>query len=390
MAESREILMPPAMGLSPDPYADEHRDFHLEEMVLNMGPQHPSTHGVLRLVLHLDGELIVSVDPVLGYLHRGFEKLAENRTYMQFFSMLARLDYLAGFFMEWAYVCAIEELMEIEPPPRAEYLRVICGELNRIISHHMAIGDYLLNLGAVTPVLWTFRDREDVLDLLEMLTGQRMMYNFARVGGVRYDLPDGFEEQCRRFLKGFPARIDEYEQLITGNEIFLARSLGMGVITPRQAAGFGLSGPNLRATGVAMDLRRHRPYSVYPELDFDIPVGQNGDSFDRYKCRIEELRQSARIIEQALDAMPGGPVNMKIPPMLRPPAGEAFSAVETGRGEWSNYLVSDGSLRPYRLKLRDSCFVSVSTLPKILPGYKIADVVGIAGSLDLIMGAVDR
>ncbi len=362
----------------------------LEEMVLNMGPQHPSTHGVLRLVLHLDGELIVSVDPQLGYLHRGFEKLAENRTYMQFFSMLSRLDYLAGYFMEWAYVRAIEDLMEIEPPPRAEYLRVIAGELNRIISHHMAIGDYLLNLGAVTPVLWTFRDREEVLDLLELLTGQRMMYNFARVGGVRYDLPDGFEEQCRKFLKRFPAMIDEYEQLITGNEIFLARSLGMGVISPEQALDFGLSGPNLRASGVPVDLRRHNPYSVYPELDFEIPAGANGDSFDRYKCRVEEMRQSVRIIGQALDALPGGPVNMRIPPMLRPPAGESFAAVETGRGEWSNYLVSDGSLRPFRLKLRDSCFVAISTLPKILPGNKMADVVGITGSLDLIMGAVDR
>ncbi len=373
-----------------DTALEKDRDLRLEEMVLNMGPQHPSTHGVLRLVLHLDGELIVSVDPQLGYLHRGFEKLAENRTYMQFFSMLSRLDYLAGFFMEWAYVRAIEDLMEIEPPPRAEYLRVIAGELNRIISHHMAIGDYLLNLGAVTPVLWTFRDREDVLDLLELLTGQRMMYNFARVGGVRYDLPDGFAEQCRKFLKRFPAMIDEYEQLITGNEIFLARSLGMGVISPEQALDFGLSGPNLRASGVPVDLRRHNPYSVYPELDFDIPTGTNGDSFDRYKCRVEELRQSVRIIGQALDALPGGPVNMRIPPMLRPPAGESFAAVETGRGEWSNYLVSDGSLRPYRLKLRDSCFVAISTLPKILPGNKMADVVGITGSLDLIMGSVDR
>ncbi len=365
-------------------------DLRLEEMVLNMGPQHPSAHGVLRLVLHLDGEMIVSVDPSIGYLHRGFEKLAENRTYLQFFSMLSRLDYLAGFFMEWTYVRCIEGLMEIGPPPRAEYLRVIAGELNRIISHHMAIGDYLLNLGAVTPVLWTFRDREDVLDLLEMLTGQRMMYNYARVGGVRYDLPDGFEEQCRKFLRRFPVMIDEYEQLITGNEIFLARSLGMGVITAEQALDYGLSGPNLRASGVAMDLRRHDPYSAYPELDFDIPTGASGDSFDRYKCRIEELRQSVRIIEQALDALPGGPVNMRIPPMLRPPAGAIYRAVETGRGEWGNYLVSDGSLRPYRLKMRDSCFVALSTMPKILPGHNIADVVGIAGSLDLIMGAVDR
>ncbi len=355
-----------------------------------MGPQHPSTHGVLRLVLHLDGELIVSADPDIGYLHRGFERLAENRTYLQFFSMLSRLDYLAGFFMEWAYVRAIEELMEIEPPPRAEYLRVIVGELNRIISHHMGIGDYLLNLGAATPMFWMFRDREDVLDLLEMLTGQRMMYNFARVGGVRYDLPDGFEDKCRKFLKEFPARIDEYEQLITGNEIFLARSVGVGVITAEAALDFGLSGPNLRAAGIPWDLRREDAYSVYPELDFDIPTGKNGDSFDRYKCRIEELRQSVRIIGQALDALPGGPVNMRMPPMLRPPAGEIYCAVETGRGEWSNYLISDGGLRPYRLKLRDSCFVAVSTLPEILPGNKVADVVGIAGSLDLIMGAVDR
>lgn len=368
----------------------EQNTFHLEEMVLNMGPQHPSTHGVLRLVLKLDGELIISVDPVIGYLHRGLEKLAENRTYLQLLAMLSRLDYLSGIFMEWAFVRCVEGLMEIEVPPRAEYLRVITAELNRIISHHIAIGDYMLNLGAWTPFFWTFRDREDVMDLLEMLTGQRMMYNYMRVGGVRYDLPDGFEEKCRKFLREFPARIDEYEQLITDNEIFLSRSLAMGVITAEEAIDYGLSGPNLRASGVPWDLRRAEGYSVYPHFDFDIPTGQNGDSFDRYKCRIEEMRQSVRIIEQALEALPGGPVNVQMPPMLRPPVGEIFSAVESPRGEWANYLVSDGSLRPYRLKMRDPSFVSISTLPKILPGNKIADVIGIAGSLDLIMGGVDR
>ena len=227
---------------------------HLEEMVLNMGPQHPSTHGVLRLVLHLDGEMLISVDPVLGYLHRGFEKLAENRTYLQYLAMISRLDYLSGIFMEWSYVRSVEALMDIEVPKRAEYIRVIIGELNRIISHHVAIGDFMLNLGAVTPFFWVFRDREDVMDMLEMVTGQRMMYNFMRIGGVRWDLPDAFEADCRKFLKEHPAKIDDYEKLITDNEIFLARTLGMGIIKPYDALDYGRSGPHARPPGAAGDL----------------------------------------------------------------------------------------------------------------------------------------
>jgi len=367
-----------------------HPVFHLDEMVLNMGPQHPSTHGVLRLVLHLDGELVVSVEPVLGYLHRGFEKLAENRTYLQYLAMISRLDYLSGIFMEWSYVRSIEALMKIRVPKRAEYIRVIVAELNRIISHHIAIGDFMLNLGCWTPFFWVFRDREDVMDLLEMVTGQRMMYNYMRVGGVRWDLPDGFEAGCRKFLKGFPARIDEYEKLITENEIFISRTLGMGIIKPFEALDYGLSGPNARASGIDWDLRREVGYSVYPEFNFDVPLGEHGDCFDRYKCRIEEMRQSVRIIEQALDALCGGPVNLKLPPMLRPPAGDIYRAVETPRGEYGVYLVSNGGLRPWRLKLRDPTFVAISMIRKLTAGNKIADLVAIVGSLDLLMGGVDR
>lgn len=363
---------------------------HLEEMVLNMGPQHPSTHGVLRLVLHLEGELVVSVEPVLGYLHRGFEKLAENRTYLQYMAMISRLDYLSGSFMEWGYVRSIEALMGIRIPKRAEYIRVILGELNRIISHHVAIGDFMLNLGAVTPFFWVFRDREDVMDLMEMVTGQRMMYNYMRVGGVRWDLPGEFEADCRKFIKEFPARIDEYEELISDNEIFIARTLGMGIIKPFEALDYGISGPNARASGIDWDLRREVGYSVYPEFDFDVPLGQHGDCFDRYKCRIEEMRQSVRIIEQALDSICGGPVNMKLPPMLRPPAGDVYRAVETPRGEFGVYIVSDGELRPWRLKLRDPTFSAISMIPKLTAGNKIADLVAIVGSLDLLMGGVDR
>ena len=367
-----------------------HPVFHLDEMILNMGPQHPSTHGVLRLVLHLDGELVVSVEPVLGYLHRGFEKLAENRTYLQYLAMISRLDYLSGIFMEWSYVRSIEALMKIRVPKRAEYIRVIVAELNRIISHHIAIGDFMLNLGCWTPFFWVFRDREDVMDLLEMVTGQRMMYNYLRVGGVRWDLPDGFEAGCRKFLKGFPAKIDEYEKLITENEIFISRTLGMGIIKPFEALDYGLSGPNARASGIDWDLRREVGYSVYPEFNFDVPLGEHGDCFDRYKCRIEEMRQSVRIIEQALDALCGGPVNLKLPPMLRPPAGDIYRAVETPRGEYGVYLVSNGGLRPWRLKLRDPTFVAISMIPKLTAGNKIADLVAIVGSLDLLMGGVDR
>lgn len=364
--------------------------FHLEEMILNMGPQHPSTHGVLRLVLHLDGELVVSVEPVLGYLHRGFEKLAENRTYLQYMAMISRLDYLSGSFMEWGYVRSIEALMGLRVPKRAEYIRVILGELNRIISHHVAIGDFMLNLGAVTPFFWVFRDREDVMDLMEMVTGQRMMYNYMRVGGVRWDLPEDFEAGCRKFLKEFPGRIDEYEELISDNEIFLSRTLGMGIIKPFEALDYGISGPNARASGVDWDLRREVGYSVYPEFDFDVPLGQHGDCFDRYKCRIEEMRQSVKIIEQALDSICGGPVNIKLPPMFRPPAGDVYRAVETPRGEFGVYLVSNGGLRPWRLKLRDPTFSAISMIPKLTAGNKIADLVAIVGSLDLLMGGVDR
>lgn len=364
--------------------------FHLEEMVLNMGPQHPSTHGVLRLVLHLDGELVVSVEPVLGYLHRGFEKLAESRTYLQYMAMISRLDYLSGFFMEWGYVRSIEALMGVRAPKRAEYIRVILGELNRIMSHQVAIGDFMLNLGAVTPFFWVFRDREDAMDLMEMVTGQRMMYNYLRVGGVRWDLPDEFEAGCRKFIKDFPARIDEYEALITDNEIFISRTLGMGIIKPYEALDYGISGPNARASGVDWDLRREVGYSVYPEFDFDVPLGQHGDCFDRYKCRIEEMRQSVRIIEQALDSMCGGPVNIKLPPMLRPPAGDVYRAVESPRGEYGVYIVSNGGLRPWRLKLRDPTFSAISMIPKLTAGNKIADMVAIVGSLDLLMGGVDR
>lgn len=364
--------------------------FHLEEMILNMGPQHPSTHGVLRLVLHLDGELVVSVEPVLGYLHRGFEKLAESRTYLQYMAMISRLDYLSGFFMEWGYVRSIEALMGVRAPKRAEYIRVIIGELNRIMSHHVAIGDFMLNLGAVTPFFWVFRDREDAMDLVEMVTGQRMMYNYMRVGGVRWDLPDDFEAGCRKFIKEFPAKIDEYEELITDNEIFISRTLGMGIIKPYEALDYGISGPNARASGVDWDLRREVGYSVYPEFDFDVPLGQHGDCFDRYKCRIEEMRQSVKIIEQALDSICGGPVNLKLPPMLRPAAGDIYRAVETPRGEFGVYIVSNGGLRPWRLKLRDPTFSAISMIPKLTAGNKIADLVAIVGSLDLLMGGVDR
>ncbi|MCL4473958.1 MAG: NADH-quinone oxidoreductase subunit D [Actinobacteria bacterium] len=367
-----------------------HPEFHLEEMVLNMGPQHPSTHGVLRLVLHLDGELVVSVEPVLGYLHRGFEKLAENRTYLQYLAMISRLDYLSGFFMEWAYVRSVEAMMDVEVPKRAEYIRVIIGELNRIISHQVAIGDFMLNLGAVSPFFWVFRDREDVYDLLEMVTGQRMMYNYMRIGGVRWDLPEEFEAGCRKFLKEYPARVDEYEKLITDNEIFLSRTLGMGIIKPYEALDYGISGPNARASGIDWDLRREVGYSVYPEFDFKVPLGEHGDCYDRYKCRIEEMRESTKIIGQALDALCGGPVNLKVPPMLRPPAGDIYRAVETPRGEFGAYLVSNGGLRPWRLKLRDPTFSAISMIPKLTAGNKIADLVAIVGSLDLLMGGVDR
>ncbi|HQF52893.1 MAG TPA: NADH-quinone oxidoreductase subunit D [Thermoleophilia bacterium] len=365
------------------------------EVVVNMGPQHPSTHGVLRLVVTLDGELVKDVIPVIGYLHRCKEKIAERRTYFQYIPILDRTEYVAGINCEWAYVLAVEKLAGIRPTRRAEFIRVITAELMRIASHLVAVGTFTADLSPLgtAMVFYMFRDREDVLDLMEELTGARMMFNYFRFGGVRYDLPDGWVEKCRDFVRTFPAKIREYEALVDDNAIFLQRTQGKGVITQQDVVDYGITGPNARASGIPLDLRRTRPYSVYPELDFDVCVEHHGDVFDRYRVRIREMRESLKIIEQCLDMLPKGPVqvgSLRAPYVITPPPGSCYVGQENPRGEFGTYIESDGSRYPYRLKYRDPCFCNLQLFPKLLSGNKIADAVAISGSIDLVLGGIDR
>jgi NADH-quinone oxidoreductase subunit D len=365
------------------------------EVVVNMGPQHPSTHGVLRLVVTLDGELVKDVIPVIGYLHRCKEKLAERRTYFQYIPIVDRTEYLASINCEWGYVMTVEKLAGIRPTRRAEFIRVITGELMRIASHLVAVGTFTADLSPLgtAMVFYMFRDREQILDLMEELTGARMMFNYYRFGGVRYDLPDGWVEKCREFLKMFPAKIKEYEALVDTNAVFLQRCQGKGVITQQDVVDYGITGPNARASGIELDLRRSRPYSVYPELDFEVCVEQHGDIFDRYRVRMDEMRESLKIIEQCLDMLPKGPVqlgSLRAPYVITPPPGSAYVGQENPRGEYGTYIESDGSRYPYRLKYRDPCFCNLQLFPKLLSGNKIADAVAISGSIDLVLGGIDR
>ncbi len=367
----------------------------LDQVIVNMGPQHPSTHGVLRLVCTLDGEIVKDVIPVIGYLHRCKEKLAEKRTYFQYIPIVDRTEYLASMNCEWGYVMTVEKLAGIVPTRRAEFIRVITGELMRIASHLVAVGTFTADLSPLgtAMVFYMFRDREQILDLLESVSGARMMFNYFRFGGVRYDLPDGWVEKCRDFLAGFPKMVKEYESLVETNAIFLQRCVGKGQITQQDVGDYAITGPNARASGVPNDLRRTRPYSVYPELEFDIPMGQHGDVYDRYKVRIEEMKQSARIVSQCLDMLPRGPVqvgSLRPPYVITPPPGSVYVGQENPRGEYGTYIVSDGSRYPYRLKFRDPCFINLQIFPRLLRGVKIADAIAISGSIDLVLGGIDR
>jgi NADH-quinone oxidoreductase subunit D len=365
------------------------------EVVVNMGPQHPSTHGVLRLVVTLDGELVKDVIPVIGYLHRCKEKLAERRTYFQYIPIVDRTEYVASINCEWAYVMTVEKLAGMQVTRRAEFIRVITGELMRIASHLVAVGTFTADLSPLgtAMVFYMFRDREVILDLMEELTGARMMFNYYRFGGVRYDLPDGWVDRCRDFLKMFPKKLKEYEALVDTNAVFLQRTQGKGVITQQDVVDYGITGPNARASGIDLDLRRTRPYSVYPELDFEVVTAQHGDIFDRYRCRMDEMRESLKIVEQCLDMLPSGPVqlgSLRAPYVITPPPGSAYVGQENPRGEYGTYIESDGSRYPYRLKFRDPCFCNLQLFPKLLSGNKIADAVAISGSIDLVLGGIDR
>jgi len=361
-----------------------------EHLILNMGPQHPSTHGVLRLILELDGEEIVSGEAVIGYLHRGIEKLAESRRYSAVATLLDRADYVSGIHSELAFALATEKIAGIEVPRRASYLRCLLGELNRIASHITWYGPMGLDSGAMGQFLYTFRDREALLDILEDITGQRMMFNYVRPGGVLNDITTTAEAKIRTFLDDFAIHVEENAELLMGNEIFQARTQGVGVFDRKQALGFGLTGACLRGSGVDWDIRRDRPYAAYSELEFDVPVAEQGDVYARCQVRLEEMRQSARMIRQCIDGLPEGEHTAKVAKVLRPPVGESYAAVESPRGELGVHLVADGTDLPYRMRYRPPALYALQAGEALLPGLLIADAVVLMGSMDLILGEVDR
>jgi NADH-quinone oxidoreductase subunit D len=362
-----------------------------DELVVNVGPSHPSTHGVCRVVVHLDGEIVTKAEPVIGYLHRGIEKMAENRTYVQVVPLTDRLDYVGSMYANWAYCRSVERLAGIRVPERAEYLRVITCELQRIASHMMAIGSNGADTGAFTLFVWAFDVRESIIELFEELCGSRLTYNYVRPGGVSFDLPEGWADDCRSFAQGMPPRVKEMDDLFFGNVIARQRLKGIGVLSPEDAVAHAASGPVARGSGVNWDLRKHDTYSVYPRFDFEVPVGAHGDAFDRARVRLFECYESARIIEQALDQMEPGPIKAdELPRLLRPKVGDAYDHIESARGSLGVYLVSDGSVRPYRMKVRSPAFQNLSLLSMLAEGHTLSDLVVVLGSLDPVFGEVDR
>lgn len=401
----------------PRPDADDLQELHGDRMVLNMGPSHPSTHGVLRLVLELDGEQILSARPEIGYLHRGDEKIAENMTYTQFIPYTDRLDYLAPLANNVAYALAVEKLLGIDRQltPRCQFIRVICCELARISSHLLGIGCFAMDVGAMTVFLHTYTEREKIYNLCESLTGARFTTSYTRIGGLTRDLPPGWTDACRQFLREVVVAINEVEQLLTRNRIWVDRTKDVGIITKDQAIGYALTGPNLRGSGVNYDVRRANPYLIYDQLKFEVPIGSVGDCYDRYLVRMEEMRQSVRIVQQCLDRLPDGPVNVPdgkvvLPPKDRvltrmeelihqfmlvtqgvnAPPGDVYFGAENPKGELGFYIHSRGGGTPYRMKIRSPSFVNLSILPALLPGHMVSDVVSILGSFDFVMGECDR
>jgi NADH-quinone oxidoreductase subunit D len=364
--------------------------FRSETMDINMGPQHPSTHGVLRLVLGLDGEIITDVRPVIGYLHRGVEKLSEHRTFPMIEPLTDRLDYVAAISENLGYCGAVEKLLGVQVPPRAQYVRVILAELQRIASHLLWLGTHALDLGAMSVFFYTFRERELILDLFEEFCGARLTYNSMRIGGLNEDVPRGWTDRVRHFIDIFPEREQEYEALLTVNRIFAGRTQGVGILPPDEAVGLGASGPTLRASGVDYDVRRAQPYSSYEQFEFDVPLGKTGDTYDRYLVRMEEMRQCCRIIRQALDRLPEGEFRAKVPKYIKPVAGEVYHVVESPRGEQGFYIVTNGGEMPYRMRFRAPSFVNLQCLSTMCRGRMIADVVAVIGSIDIVLGDCDR
>lgn len=361
-----------------------------EEMLLNVGPQHPSTHGVFRIILKIDGEIIKEATPVIGYLHRGTEKLAENLQYTQIIPYTDRMDYVSAMTNNYVLCHAVETMAGIEIPERAEYLRVLAMELGRVASHLVWWGTYLLDMGATSPFLYAFREREMILNLLNELSGARLTFNYMRVGGVKWDAPEGWIEKVEEFVPYMREQLAGYHDLVTGNEIFMNRVKGVGKYTKEEAINYSLSGTNLRCTGVKWDLRKDEPYSIYERFDFDVPTRKEGDAWAKYHCRMEEIEQSLRIIEQAVEQFPKeGPFMAKVPKIIKAPKGEAFVRIEAPRGEIGCYIASDGKKEPYRLKFRRPSFYNLQILPKILKGENIANLIAILGAIDIILGEVD-
>ena len=378
-------------------------ELQTEDMTLNIGPQHPSTHGVLRLVARVDGERCFDVQPVIGYMHRGYEKLSEVRSYPQITTIVNRIDWVSGYANEVPFIVAAEKLMELEVPERAQYIRLILTEMARISSHLVFNASYPLELGAATPLFFALRERERVLDLLESVTGGRFHPNFNRIGGVKpaygsgsntrkqpQDLPAGFLAEARVAMDKVSESVDQLEDLVAGNEIILARTKGVGVLPPEVAAAFGVSGPNLRASGVAFDLRKNQDYLPYDRFEFDVITGENGDCWDRWHVRLQEIRESVKIVQQAIDGIPSGDLQAKVPKVIKVPKGQTYVRAENPKGEMGYYLVSDGGGGPYRLKIRSASFSNISILPWILEGALVPDIIAIMGSLDFVLGDVDR
>jgi NADH-quinone oxidoreductase subunit D len=375
--------------------ADEQIDVRSEEMLINMGPQHPSTHGVLRIVLRTDGEMVLDATPHLGYLHRCKEKIAENLAYFQYIGYTDRLDYLSAMNNNHAWALTVEAMAGIEAPKRAEYIRVLASELNRIASHLISFGAYGLDMGAFTPFLYAFREREYILDLFEQLCGARLTYSYINVGGVTWDLPPGFLEKLSEFLDYFQLKIDEYNDLLTYNHIFIKRTANIGVATHDLCIGYALSGPMIRGSGIPLDLRRDRPYSIYEKLEFDVCVGSGtqgtlGDCWDRYWVKMQEMKQSVRILRQVIAQMPAGPFRAKLPKTLRIPPGEIYREYENPRGHLGFFIESQGGPIPYRVKIRGPSFVNLAVTGELCRNVLLADVPAIIGSIDVVMGEVDR
>ena len=360
------------------------------ELLLNMGPQHPSTHGVLRVVLKLDGERVVDIDPVLGYLHRGVEKLCENADWHQAICYTDPLEYVASLFCEWAPVMAFEKLADVQVPRRAEYIRVLTGELNRIASHALFMGWFALDLGGLTPILWSFIERDEMMDMLAAITGQKLLFNYYRIGGVNGDISHEFMSRLGDWMTRAGHQVEANTGLLNENEILVRRARGMGVLDKATALRMAVTGPNIRASGIPFDVRRAHPYSVYPELEFDIPTRQEGDSLARYLLRMDEIKQSLRIIDQCLHQMPDGPVMAKVPRLIRPRPGRSWAAVEGPRGMYGTYAISDGTDQPFRMRIHDPSFVHLQLVSLLTPGNLIADTMAIMASLDPVMGGVDK